>query len=267
MIVNFKYLLVLILFIAVHFVGSAQKNMNNYKYIVVPKSFDFTKGEDQYQLSSITKFLFNKYGFEAYFTDEELPYDLNLERCLALTARIKKPKKGFLVTKLIVELEDCDGDIIFTSNIGDSKLKQYDRAYSESLREAMRTFDDIEYKYKPIENIPSPAPPTTPEIIEVIEDEEEIEEEIVMVEVVKEIQKEVNESDELPTLTSVVKEDVIQLMNGNQIAFIIKETSNKDLYILHNYKGVLYKKDDLWVAEYYKSDSADLVMKSFKVKF
>ncbi len=30
-------------------------NLNNYKYVLVPKKFDFLKEADQYQLNSLTK--------------------------------------------------------------------------------------------------------------------------------------------------------------------------------------------------------------------
>ena len=60
-------------FILISFYGIAQKNINNYKYIILPTSFEFSKSEDQYQLNSLLKFLFNKYGYEAYFGNDDLP--------------------------------------------------------------------------------------------------------------------------------------------------------------------------------------------------
>ena len=48
----------------------SQTNLNDYKYVIVPNSFDFLKYEDQYQLNSLTKFLFNKNGFTAIMEDE-----------------------------------------------------------------------------------------------------------------------------------------------------------------------------------------------------
>ena len=37
-----------------------QQSINAYKYIIVPKNYDFLRLEDQYQLNSLTKFLFTK---------------------------------------------------------------------------------------------------------------------------------------------------------------------------------------------------------------
>ena len=42
------------------FTSSAQ-NINEYKYILVPETFEFTGEVNQYQLNSLSQFLFNKY--------------------------------------------------------------------------------------------------------------------------------------------------------------------------------------------------------------
>ena len=73
-----KKILLTVSFILMYFTGIAQKNINDYKYIIVPKTFDFLNSEDQYQLNSLTKFLFNKYDFEAYFVDDDFPEDFHL---------------------------------------------------------------------------------------------------------------------------------------------------------------------------------------------
>ena len=64
-----KRILLVALFIST--ASFAQKSINNYKYVIVPSKFDFVKGKDKYQTSSLTKFLFNKYGFTAFLDDEE----------------------------------------------------------------------------------------------------------------------------------------------------------------------------------------------------
>lgn len=60
----------------------AQKSINSYKYILVPKQYEFQKSADQYQLNSLTKFLFERAGFTVLFTDESFPVDLSNNRCL-----------------------------------------------------------------------------------------------------------------------------------------------------------------------------------------
>ena len=100
-----KYIFALIVFC---FVSStfSQTTINDYKYVIVPKSFNFLKSIDQYQLNSLTKFLFNKYGFTAIMEDEVFPKDLVYNGCLALRTDVEK-LKGFFITKLVVVLRNC----------------------------------------------------------------------------------------------------------------------------------------------------------------
>ncbi len=85
---------------------NAQTNLNNYKYVLVPKKFDFLKEADQYQLNSLTKFLLEKENFTAIFDDEDFPEDLAKDRCLALEANVIDDS-GLFKTKLTVQLQDC----------------------------------------------------------------------------------------------------------------------------------------------------------------
>ena len=123
-----------------------QKSVNDYKYVVVPKKYDFLRNEDAYQLNSLTKFLFNKYGFNAYVQGEDVPEDLALNGCKALRADVKKGS-GLFLTRLAVELSDCNGNVIFTSSEGNSKEKDYKKAYHESLREAFQDVQALRYSY------------------------------------------------------------------------------------------------------------------------
>ena len=119
------------------FTGFSQKErLSNYRYIVVPKKFDFQFQEDQYQLNSLLKFLFNKNGFHAYF-DEELP---DFSRCDGLRAEVTGTP-GFIWCNVQISIKDCDGNIVFVSEEGKSKLKEYSKMYNEALR---RAFESIE---------------------------------------------------------------------------------------------------------------------------
>lgn len=129
--------------------GFAQDNLNDYKYVIIPKSYSFLKGvEDKYQLNSLTKFLFEKYGFKALNIDDEYPIDLNENPCLAVAADVKSDSKLF-VTKLSVTLMDCRNRQVYESVVGKSKEKQYKIAYQESLRNAFMSIKTLNYKYEP----------------------------------------------------------------------------------------------------------------------
>lgn len=124
----------------------AQKSVNSYKYILVPKQFEFQKSADQYQLNSLTKFLFERAGFTVLFTDESFPADLANNRCLALNASVNNAS-GMLSTKLTIDLLDCYNAKVFSTKEGRSKEKDYKRAYQEAIRNAFEDIDELKYAY------------------------------------------------------------------------------------------------------------------------
>ena len=94
----FKRLAFIVLVLLVGLSAFSQKNLNDYKYVVVPLQFDFVKGKDKYRVNSLTRHLFNSNGFIAVFDEEELPKDLFNNRCLAMYADVLKQKVFFLLS-------------------------------------------------------------------------------------------------------------------------------------------------------------------------
>ena len=131
-----KLVLVTFLFSSIISKSFSQKSLSDYSYVIVSEQFEFQQEKDQYQLNSLIKFLFNKYGFHAYF-DSEVP--LNVFRCDGLWAEAEGTP-GFIITKVQLVLRDCTGEEVFRTNYGKSKVKDYKKAYYESVRKA---FDDI----------------------------------------------------------------------------------------------------------------------------
>ncbi len=132
-----KLIIALVFSLAFVFSGYSQKEkLSNYSFIVVPKKFDFQFADDQYQLNSLLKFLFNKHGFHAYF-DDELP---DVRRCDGLRAEVKGDL-NFVWTRVIIYIKDCEGNVIYTSEEGKSKLKEYSKTYNQAIR---RAFESIE---------------------------------------------------------------------------------------------------------------------------
>ncbi len=124
----------------------AQNNINNYKYVMVPEGYTFLSENDRYQLNSLTKFLFEKYGFKAFIRGTEYPDDMKNNGCLGLMADVKK-NSGLFLTKLFVELKNCNGNVVFTSKVGTSREKEFKRAYQEALRDAFQSIKNLNYKY------------------------------------------------------------------------------------------------------------------------
>ena len=141
-----KFLLSLLLTISM---GSSMisQSVNDYKYVIIPEKFDFLNEKNQYQMNSLTKFLFNKYGFEAYIAkSDNLPLDYTRNGCNALYADVIE-SSGMLRTKLQVKLVDCDDAVIFISEEGSSKHKEYKKSYHEALRRAFESIENLNYKY------------------------------------------------------------------------------------------------------------------------
>jgi hypothetical protein len=122
----------------------SQQSASNFTYVIVPEEFSFLYGTDQYQLNSLTKFLFNKYGFNAYFPSE-LP---NVKRCDGLQAEVLA-NSNFIYTKLTVVLKDCYGNEIFRGKEGKSKFKEYRKAYHQAIREAFESVEALRVVQKP----------------------------------------------------------------------------------------------------------------------
>ena len=128
---------------------SAQE-LNQYKYVIVPEEFELSKEVNQFQLNALTKFLFEKFGFEAIMKRDEKPLDLQENYCLGLSAKVKD-NSGLFVTKLVVQLEDCRGNIVFETKEGRSREKDYKKAHHEALRDAFSDIEDLNYQYDPAE--------------------------------------------------------------------------------------------------------------------
>lgn len=127
----------------------AQTDLSQYSYIVVPEKYEFLYEDDQYQLNSMTKFLFNKYGFNAYFANE-LP---NVRRCDGLWAEVQG-KPGFIWTTLQVVIRDCYGTVVYKGIEGKSKYKEYRKAYQDALRKAFEGLSALGVKQRAVEDAP-----------------------------------------------------------------------------------------------------------------
>lgn len=232
----------------------AQKAINNYKYVIVPTKFDFVKEKDKYQTSSLTKFLFNKYGFKAFLEDEKLPEETENNRCLVLTG-VVKDDSGLFTTKSIVELRDCYNKVVFTSQAGRSKEKEYKKAYHEAIRNAFKSIEALKYKYVPLqEGVVTkaqevPAVTVVPTVVE-----------SKIAEVIK---KPANTKEQLfaqPVASG------FQLVNMKpEVVFQVLKTNVEGVFIIKNKNGILYKNRNSWFAEYYTNNGK--IIEEYQVKF
>ncbi|WP_417443654.1 hypothetical protein [Joostella sp.] len=243
---------------------SAQENVNNYKYIVVPKKFDFLKEKNQYRVNTYTKFLFEKAGFNAIYDDQK-PADLQANPCLGLKAEIVDDSNLF-TTKLRVSLENCQGNIVYTSDEGKSKEKDYEEAYQDAIENAFVSVKELNYKYEPGSTntkfvlgravVEEPAPVSTAAIALG-----------GVTSVSNETQKVATQAAAPVAAVSTTVEDNgttlfaqptatgFQLVDMSpKVVFKITKTTQPNYFIIKDKNGFLYQKDGKWIAEYYEGD-------------
>ncbi len=261
------------------------QDLDAYKYIVVPRQFDFLRSADQYQLNSLTKFLFNKKGMVALFEDEKQPDELFNNQCLGLKTKIVE-SSNLLSTKLAIELIDCRNTTVYTSQEGKSKIKDLKKAHHDALRKAFQSIQALSYSYDPSlrkNTITRSETPVLEEVKEtpVEEPTTETEEKQEPTEVTESTSSNVEENSpsDLVEDTRVNSTDATAILyaqeitNGYQlvdntpkIVFKALKSANDDnLYYLEGQAGILYKKDGFWYAEYYKDGV--LIKEKLTIKF
>lgn len=126
-------------------VFSQNTNLSDYSFIVVPDQFDFLQDSNRYKLNSMSKFYFEKSGFNAYLTNDTP----NANRCDGLYANVEE-LKSFLGTKLQVVIKDCNDREIYRSTEGKSKYKEFVKSYQDALRKAFSSIEALGVKQKDV---------------------------------------------------------------------------------------------------------------------
>ncbi|HJT75363.1 MAG TPA: hypothetical protein VJ720_15110 [Chitinophaga sp.] len=251
----------LIIFALFTLTGYSQTTINNYKYVLVPERFEFSKEDDQYGLNTVAKLLLEEKGFTAFVGNSGLPPEVATNKCNALKAEVTQ-KKGLFSTNLTLLLKDCQDNIIFKSKEGKSREKEFPIAYNLALRDAFSSLNDVQYKYDgtiaaqatapatatattPVPaSAPAPAPaqvPVTPPASVTIPES---------------------------TLYAQTTPTGYQLIDTTpKKVLTLFKTSAQDYFIAENEttNGIVFKKDGEWFLEYYKDSK--LVSQKLQVKF
>ena len=238
-----KLVLLFVLFVSVFSFGQ-----ESYKYVIVPKKFNFFKEENKYNLNVMTKSFFEKEGFQVVYDTDPFPADLAANRCSALYINVLE-KSNMITTKITFEMKDCQNRLVLTSKQGESRDKEYEKAYNESFREALISMRGL-LNIKPTEIVKS--------------------EEVPVVVVVSETKSNTN-------ATVVVNENqlfAIPTLNGFKLVdaepktiMILKSSSVENVFIAQKgaLSGVLLKKNNSWFFEYYNAEK--LVSEKLEIKF
>jgi hypothetical protein len=244
-------------------------------------------------LNSLTKGLLEYKGFTVYFDSNELPGELANNKCRALIADVLE-KKGMFVTNLTLLLKDCQGNIIFKSKEGKSREKEYKVAYSMALRDAFTSLDSVSYAYNGSTNEPvQPTVTTTTSTAPVKSTGAVINQPIqptittvASTAPVKSTEAVTNPPvQSTPSAASVKSPEVATnqpagtlyaqaIANGYQlidttpkIVLTLLKTSAENYFIASNAtaNGIVLKKNEDWVFEYYKDGK--LISEKLLVKF
>jgi hypothetical protein len=241
---------ILLLFILISSYAFSQ-SVNDYQYVIVPVKYDFLSKEDQYGLNTLTKLLLQKYGFKAYLSNEEIPLNTDKQRCNFLYADVIQDKSLF-VTKVKVALKDCKEKVVFETQFGSSREKEFAVAFNQAFRESGKSFDKLKYKYKEGNN----SKMVSQEVTTATSQNTSIDT----------IKKESNQTQELYFAQPIA--------NGYQIVdmepkIIMKlfNTSEKNVFIAQkeNKTGLVIYINGQWFFEYYDGDK--LVSESWNLRF
>lgn len=234
---------IVILFLLIGSLSFAQTSVNNYEYVIVPAKFAFQNKNDQYRLNTLTKLILEKYGFKAFLDTDVLPAELIEQNCNKLYADVTSDG-SFMTTRLKIILKDCRNNVLYISEEGKSKEKDWTKSYNEALRAASKSFEKLNYKYMPVGQ-PKEITAKQQEIVTIS-----------------------NQNLNTETLFAQPITNGFQLVDTTpKVVMKIFKTSNSNMFtaIKGTLQGVLVAKDSEWFFEYYENDK--LISEKIAVKF
>lgn len=256
---NKKISFIILLFLSTLLTAQVDK-VNTYKYLVVAKKFDFLKQANQYQTSSLTKFLLQKNGFDVFLEDEKLPTAIAQNKCKSLSVSVVD-ESSMLTVKNRIIFKDCYGKEVLVSEIGKSKYKEYKKAHHEAIRKAYHSISE-DLKFTGNTTTKNELQTVVKQATEPVKNDN--------LDIKKPVTKTVEfvqKSNSNPTiLYAQPKPNGFQLINTKpEVVFTILKTNIEDVYIISSKNGILYKKEQNWIAEYYKNDT--MIQEVYVVKF
>jgi hypothetical protein len=240
---------------------SFSQSVNDYSAVIIPLRYDFLKSDNQYRLSTLTKMNLKKAGFEAFYTNEIIPKEYN-DRCSVLNVDVLR-ESGFLITKLYVVLKDCNGKVVFKSEVGKSKEKDYEVAYSESLNMAFVSVYALQYKYNGGASVKSQNETVASTVSAPVAS-------TAVVATTAAVAVNVPNSAE-PDGTVLFAQPIkngFQLVDSTpKVVMKAYKTTNPSIYLVskENIQGVMVLKENQWFFEYYEKET--LMSEKITVKF
>lgn len=238
--------LILVFTIFITLLSSAQES---YKYVIVPAKFSFLNAANKYNLNALTKSFFESQGFTVFYDSDKLPEELANSRCLALYADAVEENKIF-TTNIIIQVKDCQNNVLTESFRGSSREKEYEVAYKEAFRAALTSLKgQLNFRN---------SFSTQNEVVAKTETKVEVKEANV------EVQKVVNPDQ----LFALPIENGYKIVDSEpKIVYTIQNTSIENVYMAKkgDIQGTFLKKINGWFFEYYQEGK--LISEKVSVKF
>jgi hypothetical protein len=236
---------------------SFSQSVNDYLAVMIPVKYDFLKNDNQYRLNTLTKFNLKKAGFEAFYANESTPSQYN-DRCKLLYADVSKDN-GFMTTKLFITLKDCNGKVVFKSEMGKSREKDFEVAYTEALNLAFESVYALQYKYNGSTNSQNSGI-VSPAIVPVAAT-------AVVAAVAVNVPSGSTETDGKVLFAQPIKNGFQLVDTTPKVVMKAYKTTNPSIYIAskENIQGVMILKESQWFFEYYEKET--LMSEKITVKF
>lgn len=269
------------IFLLSGYIGMSQGDLNNYKYIIVPTKFDAFKQENQYQTSTLIKYLLVENGFNAVY-DNALPLDLLSDRCLGLLLGLNDDSSMF-TTKVSFTLKDCFSKEVLKTVEGSSKEKDFKTAYSEAIKASIKSsLSGAGYTYSPgnssvpvvvsykddvkkqeeqtvsdVKNVPSPP---------IVQQKATLEEQSYKS--MEPVPSNITQANATSVLYAQAISNGFQLVDSTpKIKYRIYRSSQADVFLAEGdgHQGVVLNRGDNWYFEYYEGDQ--LMVQELSIKF
>jgi hypothetical protein len=242
---------------------SFSQSVNDYAGVIIPLKYDFLKSENQYRLATLTKVNLKKAGFEAFYANETFPTGYN-DRCTLLNVDVLRDN-AFLVTKLYVVFKDCNGKVVYKSEVGKSKEKDYEAAYSGALNMAFTSVYTLNYKYNG--TLPATNNTNTAVVSPVGTSVASVAVPVTVAAVAVNVPSSSNDPDGSVLFAQPIKNGFQLVDSTPKVVLKAFKTTNPSIYLAskESIQGVLILKDNQWYFEYYEKDT--LMSEKIKVKF
>lgn len=243
----------------------SQKSLNEYRYVIVPKTYSFLKSADKYQLNTLTRYLFKKEGFVVHYDDEPFTSEYMNNPCLGLKADVES-SSGMFSTKLNIKLSNCANETVFVSDEGKSREKDFKKAYHEALRNAFKSVSALNYQYQPKEEKIVESPKQQEVTVPVgAKEVNAVERSMPKVQETKKVN-----SDALGEMVLYAQpiENGYQLVDTTpQVIMKILKTSIPDVFLIENglFNGMVQKQDGEWYLE--AKEQGKVIKQKLNIKF